>query len=210
MSTFGGMNDLAHMVLGGLEPELLVGNFIGDAVKGRQWEMLPPRIAEGVLLHRQIDASADSHPASKQSRRLLRPIFGRMSGVALDMLHDHLLARSFEDWVQGMGGLRGFADQAMDRLASQVQHMPERRRRYLKALKQNDWLVGYADPETMREVCAAMDARIAWPTDLVQLMDVWQRWEADLMFLFQEMFTDLMEDIASQTPPCLPLQPWQK
>lgn len=204
------VNDLAHMVLGGFEPEVLVGNFIGDAVKGRAWEGMPKRVAAGVLLHRRIDSAADDHPASAESRRVLRPVMGRMAGVALDMLHDHLLAREFDKWVDHTGGLRGFADEAVAILESQDRHLPERRRRYLAALKRHDWLAGYADQKTMREVLGAMDARIPWETDLVRLMDEWGRWEVDLVWHFEEMFTDLLQEIACSRPPCLPLRPWQK
>ena len=205
-----GVNDLAHMVLGGLEPQVLAGNFIGDVVKGRQWETLPERVGQGVLVHRQIDSKADTHPASLASRALLRPIFGRMSGVALDMLHDHLLAREFEKWVHHEGGLSGFADEALGILEGQTHHIPPRRQRFLEALRRYDWLTGYAEPVVMREVCAAMDARIPWPTELVRLMDEWGRWESDLVCLFEEMFTDLMQDFTAQPPPCLPLRTWQR
>jgi len=198
------------MVLGGLEPEVLVGNFIGDAVKGNQWKALPARVAHGVLVHRQIDSKADQHPASLSSRAILRPVFGRMSGVALDMLHDHLLARAFPQWVDHAGGLPGFAGEALDILSGQTQHIPPRRQRFLEALRRHDWLVGYGDASEMRRVCAAMDARIPWETELVRLMDEWGRWEADLVWHFEEMFTDLMEEFTAQSPPCLPLRTWQK
>ena len=53
------MNFLFHMLLSGNDEQLLVGNFIGDFVKGPLQERFEPRIRQGVMLHRQIDSYAD-------------------------------------------------------------------------------------------------------------------------------------------------------
>ena len=105
------MNYLAHLVLGGCDPDLMLGNFIGDAVKGSPHRTLPKGVADGVMLHRWIDTTADEHELSRISRAELRPVLGRLSGVGLDLLHDYFLARHFDslmpDWPGGWRGLRG-------------------------------------------------------------------------------------------------------
>ncbi|MGY8940884.1 MAG: acyl carrier protein phosphodiesterase [Flavobacteriales bacterium] len=166
------MNYLAHLVLGGCDPDLMLGNFIGDAVKGSPHRTLPKRVADGVMLHRWIDTTADEHELSGISRAELRPVLGRMSGVGLDLLHDYFLARHFDvfmpDWP---GGLEGFARHVESQLSLRSAEMPERSGRFLEAMKRNDWLVGYGDRDRMLDVCRSMDDRISWDSHLGLLFD---------------------------------------
>jgi hypothetical protein len=53
------MNFLAHIYLSGESDEIKVGNFIGDYVKGKNWEKYPERSSEAFLLHRKIDSFTD-------------------------------------------------------------------------------------------------------------------------------------------------------
>jgi acyl carrier protein phosphodiesterase len=92
------MNFLCHMLLSGSDDQLLVGNFMGDFVKGRLDERFPPRIREGVQLHRRIDSFAEQHPLFRQSRLRLDPSFGRYRGVLVDLFYDYFLANDWDAW----------------------------------------------------------------------------------------------------------------
>ena len=93
------MNYLAHMVLGeafGLTDHGVVGNFMGDAVKGRFVERhWSPEVSQGIRFHRSLDATSDGHEASREARALIRPHCGKWSGVVWDVLADHVLASHF-------------------------------------------------------------------------------------------------------------------
>ena len=54
------MNFLFHMLLSGTDDQILVGNFMGDFVKGPLLERFPERIRRGITLHRRIDSFARS------------------------------------------------------------------------------------------------------------------------------------------------------
>jgi len=92
------MNFLAHIFLSGDHPEVKLGNFFGDFVKGNQLDRFPERVRQGILLHRKIDSFTDSHPVFRESVQLLRPAFGRYAGIMADMYYDHLLAISFQQY----------------------------------------------------------------------------------------------------------------
>ena len=94
------MNYLAHIYLSGTDSRLQIGNFIGDFVKGSQLDAYPPRIRNGIVLHRKIDSYTDSHPVVRQTIGLLRPAFGRYSGIIVDMYFDYFLANSFSFYAQ--------------------------------------------------------------------------------------------------------------
>jgi acyl carrier protein phosphodiesterase len=92
------MNYLSHLYLSGTDPEILVGNFMGDHVKGRLVGQYPARIMDGVMLHRRIDSFADSDPFFQQSRSRLSPGYGLYRGVLVDLFYDHFLAVEWQDW----------------------------------------------------------------------------------------------------------------
>lgn len=95
------MNYLAHIYLSGGNRQLQVGNFIGDFVKGRRHSEFPKGIQQGILLHREIDNFTDSHPAFLETVEILRPAFGRYSGIIADMYFDYFLASDFGRYSNG-------------------------------------------------------------------------------------------------------------
>jgi acyl carrier protein phosphodiesterase len=78
----------------------MIGNFIGDTVKGRKYENLQPIIRKGVLMHRAIDDFTDRHPVNARVRKLLHPKFGKYAGVYLDMYYDHFLAAGWDNFSE--------------------------------------------------------------------------------------------------------------
>lgn len=92
------MNYLLHMLLSGCDDQLLVGNFMGDFVKGPLLERFPPRIRQGVQLHRQIDSFAERHPLFRQSRQRLAPAYGLYRGVLVDLFYDYFLVNEWDRW----------------------------------------------------------------------------------------------------------------
>jgi len=86
------LNILFHMYLSGADEELLVGNFMGDFVKGPLDNTYPPLIRQGLLLHRKIDVFAQSNPSFQASRLRLPTEYGLYRGVLVDLFYDHFLA----------------------------------------------------------------------------------------------------------------------
>ena len=91
------MNFLAHAHLSGENDEILFGNFIADAVKGKQMEKYETDVQAGIRLHRQIDTFTDNHAVVRRSVNRVRSEYGRYSGVVMDIYYDHFLAK---DWNQ--------------------------------------------------------------------------------------------------------------
>ena len=166
------MNYLAHMVVGawaGLDDQGVLGNFIGDAVKGRDVEgMWGAGVGRGIRLHRAIDDVSDRHEASREARAVLRATCGKWSGVVWDVLVDHVLAAEFEGLATGCGELGRFAAGQEAVLARQRAAMPERSRRFFDAMVAHGWLAGYRDPVMVEAVLVAMSKRreVAGPVAL--------------------------------------------
>lgn len=90
------MNFLAHIYLSGDSRELLIGNFIGDYVKGKDYEKYPPGVQEGILLHRKIDLFTDTHIITRNARNLVREQYGLYSGIVVDIFYDHFLSANWD------------------------------------------------------------------------------------------------------------------
>lgn len=153
------MNYLAHLVLSGGYSDLRLGNFIGDAVKGDPFKAYAAPIANGVVLHRWIDSNADTAPEARATRAAIRPALGRFSGVGVDLLFDHFLAKNFAR-LQPETSLRKFADAAQSDLLNRTVEMPARSQRFLHAMVAHDWLLQYGSRAGMLDVCRSMDARL--------------------------------------------------
>jgi len=93
------VNFLVHMLLSGEDEQLLVGNFMGDFVKGRLYDRFPERIRQGVELHRRIDSFASQNIFFNCSRQRISPDYGLYRGVLVDLFYDHLLAANWHEWT---------------------------------------------------------------------------------------------------------------
>jgi acyl carrier protein phosphodiesterase len=92
------VNFLVHLYLSGNDPEILVGNFMGDFVKGRVDEGFPHPLRDGIVLHRRIDTFAQHHPLFRRSRQRLAPCYGLYRGVMVDLFFDHFLVVEWDAW----------------------------------------------------------------------------------------------------------------
>lgn len=136
------MNYLAHLFLSGTDEKTMVGNFIGDYVKGRDWNKFPENIGKGILMHRQIDTFTDAHLKFREAKKLFRPELGLYSGIIIDFLYDHYLAKNWNDYSDLT--LRTFAKQSHAILLQNFRHLPTRVQGFLPFLIQNRRLESYA------------------------------------------------------------------
>ncbi len=97
-SIFHSMNFLFHMLLSGGDDQILVGNFMGDFVKGPLLDRFPDRIRLGLALHRGIDSFAGRDELFQCSRRRLDPRYGLYRGVLVDLFYDHFLVTEWSCW----------------------------------------------------------------------------------------------------------------
>ena len=124
------MNYLAHIFLSGKSPKRQVGNFIGDFVKGSQLNNYPKRIREGIVLHRKIDEFTDNHQIVREVIGILRPAFGRYSGIISDMYFDYFLAINFRKF-SSCKSIRLFTYEFYFSVLINYNHLPVRVKRFI-------------------------------------------------------------------------------
>lgn len=137
------MNYLGHAMLSFGRPQILAGNMIGDYVKGSNiLESFPEEIKQGIILHRKIDAFADSHPATLRAKNLFRPDYRLYAGAFVDSLYDHFLAND-PHYFPREQDLFEFAGQVYKELEAYRQYLPEKFLTMLPYMISNNWLYNY-------------------------------------------------------------------
>lgn len=86
------MNYLAHLHIADHCQSSLLGNLLGDFVKGDPDSQYGAPIASGIRLHRLVDAYTDSHPVMQHAKQCFSSDTRRFAPIALDMFWDHCLA----------------------------------------------------------------------------------------------------------------------
>jgi len=136
------VNFLTHLFLSSGAPELLVGNLMGDFVKGRLDGRFPAGIRQGILLHREIDSFAGQNWHFLRSKRRLDQSFGLYRGVLVDLFYDHFLAAHWEDYADVP--LSVFISDAWRILYEHKEFLPDKLQRILPFMFR-DWLPSYSD-----------------------------------------------------------------
>jgi len=158
------LNFLAHALLAGETPALVVGGVIGDWIKGPLPGALPDDLARGVALHRAIDSFAESQPAFRRSRARVSVNRRRYAGVLVDVFYDHLLARYWSTIHHQP--LDQFCGAVYRSINARLNDLPAASHPGLTLMAQEDWLASYARIEGIADVLARMSRHSRQPNPL--------------------------------------------
>lgn len=189
------MNHLGHLILSGDDPLTITGNFMADAVKGRNLSAYPPRVQRGIRLHRNIDTYTDQHAITRVGRDRLRAHCGKFAGVALDIFYDHCIAITWD----GPEPLPAFAQRMYGLLGAHKDLMPERARRMLFYLTRHDGFTGYATLEGIAGTLEAMAARTPAAAVLVGAERVLAEYRDDFVAECSSFLHDLRTQLPRET-----------
>jgi acyl carrier protein phosphodiesterase len=153
------MNHLAHCVLAGPEPELILGGLLGDFARGAPDPAWPARLRDGVRLHRAIDTFTDAHAATVAARALFDAPFRRYAGIILDVWFDHLLARDFERRTGEP--LRVFVERVYALLRADDPLWPASFRIFAARIAAHDGLAAYESRDHVEFVLERIGARLS-------------------------------------------------
>ena len=151
------MNFLAHIYLSGDNELLKIGNFMADGIRGKQFENYPLDIQKGIILHRAIDTFTDAHPIFRQSTKRLHANYHHYSGVIVDILYDHFLAKNWHDYSNVQ--LEKYASQFYLSLENNKNILSERTISIMPILMRENWLVCYRSVEGINHILTQMDRR---------------------------------------------------
>ncbi|MBL4754323.1 MAG: DUF479 domain-containing protein [Flavobacteriales bacterium] len=191
------MNFLAHLYLSGNDDELKIGNFIGDAVKGRDLSEYSPRVQDGIRLHRGIDRYTDTHPIVLKSKLRLRPKYHKYAPVIVDMFYDHFLASLWADYSKVP--LEAFIHSCHDLLNSQKDMMPNHAQYILPYMIEGQWLLGYRELSGLDCSLTGMSERSSFKSNMEHATADLEKDYESYRQEFQSFFPDLEKFVRTFT-----------
>jgi len=155
------VNFLAHIYLSGNSRETLIGNFIGDYVKGKEYKKYSKGIQRGIMLHRHIDSFTDRHAVTRFSRKFVSDRYGKYSGIVIDIFYDHFLSSNWDHYSDC--ALKPFIRERYRMLDSGFSIFPEGVKNWFPYFVKSNWLEAYTSLEGLINVFTRMSHRTSLP-----------------------------------------------
>ena len=191
------MNFLAHAYLSFENPDLMVGNFMADFVKGSDYNQYPEPVKQGILLHRAIDYFTDQHQQVRESKSRLYEQYSHYAGVIVDMYYDHFLAANFHHFHQTP--LITFTSQVYGTVRNHPSRLPEKAERILYYMSRGNWLLSYARIKGIEQALKGVSQRTRFNSGLEQaghtLRLNYRSFHQDFMIFFPKAITFAKEQI---------------
>lgn len=183
------MNFLAHIYLSGEDEGITIGNFIADGIKGKKYIKYPPSIQKGILLHREIDTFTDQHPTVRLSTARLHKNYSHYSGVIVDILYDHYLAKN---WTQyHTQPLLEYITDFYELLDTNFEMLPSRIQRMIPHMVADNWLLSYATIPGIAKILAQMNVRTKGISQMnlavQELEEFYEEFEEEFTSFFTEL-----------------------
>ena len=183
------MNFLAHLYLSKNNKNVLIGNFISDAIKGKDYKRYPHEIKAGILLHREIDTFTDTHPTVRKSMHRLHKRYGHYDGVIIDLLYDHFLAKNWANY--SAIPLADFAQDFYNLLNDNFEILPKKTQHLLPYMIEYNWLYNYQFFEGIEKVLNGMNNRTKQKSQMHLAIEDLKSLHSE----FEEDFTVFFEDL---------------
>ncbi|MBL7776230.1 MAG: DUF479 domain-containing protein [Saprospiraceae bacterium] len=187
------MNHTAHCLLSYPDPDVLLGNFIGDFIKGKAWNQYPAEVQRGILLHRTIDSFTDNHPATRRSVGRIRAFAGPYAPPLVDILFDHLLCLNWKSCAPIP--FDPFAQWAYTELERRKSQMPAPLQRRWPHMRAGRFLHGYQTREGLDWVLGQFTARLKRNIDPLALSAAFFENIDPFHTDFQEFFPALQQRV---------------
>ena len=190
------MNYLAHFYLSDYDENLIIGNYIADDVKGKDYLLYPTEIQRGILLHRNIDEYTDNHSHVLNSKNLIRHHQRKYSPVVIDVFYDYFLAK---DWTTYSGEeLKDFTIYIYKILFKNLKHLPLKSQIRLSFMTKNNWLYNYRKIEGINKALTGLSKRSNYDNNMDQAYLILKEKEETLKSDFELFFPDLKSFVINE------------
>lgn len=191
------MNYLAHLFLADDTPESLLGNLLGDFMKGVVKEQFSNSIQQGIELHRKIDSYTDSHPVVRNAKHLISLERRRYAGVLLDVFYDHFLAKYWTNYSSIT--LQDFSQKVYNILWENQSILPDKLRLAVPKIIEQDWLNSYQEISGIELALNRLAHRAKKGNALAGGVEDLNAHYQEIDYSFKNFFPDLIIYVKSQT-----------
>lgn len=183
------MNFLAHIYLSGDNELITIGNFIADGIKGNDYKNFSKEFQIGILLHRHIDTFTDAHDTVRLSTKRLHEKYGHYSGVIVDILYDHFLAKNWHQYSDVP--LVDYVENFYNSLEEHYDLLPMPIQKMMPYMMSNNWLLSYASIEGISKILEGMNRRTKNRSGMHEAVN-----ELELYYTeFETEFTHFFEEL---------------
>ncbi len=190
------MNFLAHIYLSGNNDLLKIGNFMADGIRGNNYLNFPDEVKKGILLHRQIDTFTDAHPIFRKSKHRLHEAYGHYSGVIIDILYDHFLAKNWKNYSDEK--LTDYAQNFYQSLLNNTTILTDRAKQMLPFMIARNWLVSYETITGISMILFQMDHRTKHKSKMQFAVKELKQYYDDFEMEFTTFFEELRKYVTSK------------
>lgn len=166
----------------------MLGNLIGDFVKGKQFNGIPKSLHEGIVLHRKIDYFIDHHAAVLQLQKNIQSDLPKVSGIAIDLIFDHLLAKNWKKFHQQLRN--DFLSNFYNFTRNYNELLPFEIKQFLKNMLTHKFINQYDEIYFLERSGAHLSNKISFPNALEKTATVFNQKQN----LFKEVFYQFMQD----------------
>ncbi|PNQ72607.1 DUF479 domain-containing protein [Hanstruepera neustonica] len=195
------MNFLAHIYLSGDNELVTIGNFMADGIRGKKYKNYPVDLQIGILLHREIDTFTDSHPIVRQSTKRLHKNYSHYSGVIVDILYDHFLAKNWKAYSET--ALDSYVENFYCSLEKHFDILPARIQKMMPFMISENWLLNYANIDGIQQVLNGMNRRTKNKSKMnmatTELIAYYSEFEEEFSTFFEELITFSKDKLAEIT-----------
>ncbi|MFP4487829.1 MAG: ACP phosphodiesterase [Bacteroidales bacterium] len=185
------MNVLAHIYLSGDSDEIIIGNYIGDYVKGRDYLKYPELIKKGIILHRHIDEFTDKHPVVHRSKMHFTRKYHKYAGVVIDILYDHYLTKEWDTFSRRP--LESLTYQFYRAMVNNYEILPPKVKDRFPFFIINNWIESYKTSKGLRKVLSTLSKRTSLPPESKYAIRTFNKNYYSLEEDFMEFFPQLIE-----------------
>ncbi len=185
------MNVLAHIYLSGDSDEIIIGNYIGDYVKGSDYLKYPELIKKGIILHRHIDDFTDKHPVVQRSKILFTRKYHKYAGVVVDIIYDHYLTKEWDTFSRRP--MESITYQFYRAMVNNYDILPSKVQDRFPFFIINNWIESYKTSKGLKHVLSTLSKRTSLPSESKYAIKTFKRNYYSLGEDFMEFFPQLIE-----------------
>ncbi|MHA2861498.1 acyl carrier protein phosphodiesterase [Vibrio harveyi] len=189
------MNFLAHLHIADHCNSHLMGNLLGDFVKGDPSKQYQADISNGIKLHRFVDRITDHHAIVEECKPHFTGVARRFAPIALDMFWDHCLAKHWHSFSEQ--SLDSFVQYAYLQVNEQIsEQLPPRFLLLHSRMWSGGWLQSYQYLENIEFALHRMSQRTPRMADLKTTFEVLDNEYEQLEGKFAALYRDVLSQSA--------------
>ncbi|MBD1557536.1 DUF479 domain-containing protein [Vibrio sp. S9_S30] len=185
------MNYLAHLHIADHCKSSLLGNLLGDFVKGSPEGRYHKDIVDGIKLHRFVDSYTDTHRLVTSLKPLFPKELRRYYPIALDMFWDHCLANRWaEHHNQSLQQFCSSSELLIQRNSPDV--LPSRYVTLSSHLWEGRWMESYVELENIQFALSRIAMRRPRLEKLSLCSEVLSQHYEPLIEAFDTLYPDVL------------------